>query len=582
MYFVIRTFPGSGKTTSVMMAIDQAGFTWIYLAPTHEVINENLEYSKLRDYEFIHLKGKDQPGMCLSPEYVELMKKHINITPFCETRCPYRRNGCPYYETKELIESYPQSWAGVHHHIPTYLQTFLFNTTYKNQQMFKHFDVLIIDEFPLQVLYHQDRIKRTHITDYRVVVERMIESNEKDFVLYFLELLLKPEIDYSRLLGLIMLNRGLDLKTFEKEYDTTLLRMISNKELDKAPKNLCHSIREIHKENPEMRKLKWMIYEIKGDQWSKPAILLTTSNVKYFKNIKIPIICLDATADIGAWNTLLNDNCRSETIDMEYKNLYQLRGGNYPVSSWVSQFNKYELSSTGERLCELIKEICKRKRKIVLICSNKRIRGLIRKYLKEKYDNDNYTFAIYYNLRGRNSFYEDCDTCIIAHEPNIPPYQFEIMENVIGWDAELLKDLMTTAEIKQAIGRIRQNILITPSGRIRDDIEIYVFPGGKNQNDKIVDESKIIPYEFMYSGNLSSLGGKIKELIKKSGKSIPKTNLYEALSKYCISRNSIDKELMKLYKEKYIMGYKRNIEWDFEEEKKRKEVKYRRKLSGIE
>jgi len=322
-----------------------------------------------------------------------------------------------------------------------------------------------------------------------------------------------------------------------------------------------------------------MIYEIKDDAWTDSGIYITTSNVKYFKNLPVPIICLDATADIDAWNTLLNDNCRSETIDMEYKNLFQLQGGNYPVASWVNKFNKRKLSSTGERLCELIIEICKRKRKAALICSNKRIKKLISDYLKENYKKKNYKFAIYYSLRGRNSFYEDCDTCIVAHEPNIPPFQLEIMENVIGWDKGLLKSLMTTAEIKQAIGRIRQNILVTPSGRIRENVEIFVFPGGTSSNDKIVKESKIIPYDFMYSGNLISLGDKLREIIKKAGKPITKSKLYDVFSRHKISRNIIDRELKKLWLNKYITSFKGRIEWDVKEEESRKKIEYDRKIS---
>jgi len=581
MYLVIGSFPGSGKTSTVMMTIDRVGYTWLYLSPTHFVIKENLEWSKLRDYYFVHLKGKDQDGMCLAPEYIEMLKKGINITPFCETRCPFRRDGCPYYELREQIESYPQSWAGVHAHIPTYLQTFLYQTFYKDTQMFKLYDVLILDEFPMQDLYNQEIVQREDIRYLRKIIKRMPETDEKCFVVDFLSFLLDYDIDYSRLAGLIMTRRNLDLSTFVKEYDTTLLRLIGNKEIAKIPENILYSIMKIYNDNPLVKKLKWMIYEIKEDYWVQKGIYLTTSNTQYFKNIKIPIVCLDATADIKAWNTLLNDNCRYEKIDMEYKNIYQLSGGNYPVSSWVDTFDNEKLSSTGERLCDLIIEICKRKENAALVCSNKRIKKLIRSYLKKNYKGKNYKFAIFYSLRGKNEFYENCDTCIVAHEPNIPEFQLDILENVIGWDRKLLKELMTDSEIKQAIGRIRQNILLTPTGRIREKIEIFVFPGGKSEDDKIVEEAEIIPYEFIYKGDLVSLGDKIKEIIKRSKSPISKTKLYDVLSTYKISRITVDKELVKLYKNKYITNYKRSISWDFEEEKIREQIRYKRSSDVI-
>ncbi len=185
-YLIIMTFPGSGKTTSAMMAIDKAGYNWIYIAPYHDVIKENLSYSKLREYEFIHLKGKKQDGVCVAEEYKQYAKMGISIEPFCETRCPYRHNGCPYYETKNKIESYPESWAGVHSHVSTYLQKFLYKIKYSDKQMFKHYDVIIIDEFPFQVLFNQVIIQRKDIDDLRNVINFMDSSPERDFVMSFL------------------------------------------------------------------------------------------------------------------------------------------------------------------------------------------------------------------------------------------------------------------------------------------------------------------------------------------------------------------------------------------------------------
>ena len=63
---VFQTFPGSGKTTTIMKAIDDSSYTWIYLSPFHEIILENLEFSHIKNYDFIWLKGKEQDGVCLS------------------------------------------------------------------------------------------------------------------------------------------------------------------------------------------------------------------------------------------------------------------------------------------------------------------------------------------------------------------------------------------------------------------------------------------------------------------------------------------------------------------------------------
>lgn len=584
MHFVINSFAGSGKSTSIMKAIDKAGYTWLYLAPTHRVIDENLEYSRLRDYDFIHLKGKNQEGVCLADDYRELLNKGVSITPFCETRCIYRHNGCPYYETKEEIESFPQSWAGVHAHFPTYLQTFFFGTEYDKKLMYHYYDVIIIDEFPFQVLFNQEVVNREDIDNLRDVVNMMEETTERDFVMEFLnELTLATSeigIRYSKIEELIDKYQRLQLHDFQEEYNTLLLRLISNKVIDYPPKNLIFNISLIYSDKPTRDKLKWMIYKQKWDGWSRPGIYITTSNVKYFKNIPIPIIALDATADIKAWNALLNDNCKQEKIDIIYKNMYQLRSkGRYPVSTWITiEDNKKKLSDSGIRLCNLIIEICKRKNNAVLICSNKRIKRMISQYLSKNYDRSNYEFAIYYDLRGRNEYYEKCDTCIIAHEPNIPPLQLDIMENVIGWDRELLRNLMTYSEILQAIGRIRQNILVTPNGRIRENIEIYVLPGTLEEDKKVVEEAKIIPYNNMYVGELNSLKRSIEKIIKKMGTTTI-SKLSDVTGKLC-SKRTLRKELMRLWKEDKISDYKRSIKWCCPDEEDDK-TQFRREFKDL-
>lgn len=583
MYLIIKTFPGSGKTTSVMKAIDKNGYNWIYLAPYHDIIRENLSFSRIRNYEFIHLKGRAQEGVCVAKEYKELAKV-MSIYPFCETRCPKRHDGCIYYETRKRIETYPESWAGVHSHIAGYLQNFLFQIEYMGQQMFKHYDVIIVDEFPFQVLFNQVIVQRVDVDRLRDVVNRMDSTPEKDFVMSFLnELSLATgdiDVAYTKIVSIINNRRGLDLRTFLEEYDNELLHLFTVKEIEIPPKNMIlFNIVEIHKQKPTKDKLKWMLYKHKWDGWSTPGIYMTTSNINKFKNLPIPVVALDSTAEITAWNALLNDKCLSEAIDMEYQNTYQMyTDARYPTSTWIESTvnNKSVLSESGIRLCELIREICKRKKNNVLLCCTKRIRGLIKEYLRKNYKRKNYKFAIYYNLRSRNEYYEDCDTCIITHEPNIPQIQIEIMKNVIGWDEELLRELMTKSEIKQAIGRIRQNLKATPYGRKREEVEVYILPGTLVDDDKILPEAKLIPYKNMYVGKLTTLTEALEDIIKSVGKVNFKL-LKKETKELCSGRN-LKTELSRMYSNKKISDYKRSIEWIYDE-KEDKRTKYKRGIS---
>lgn len=578
-YLVFQSFTGSGKTHTVMKEVDKAGYTWIYSAPFHDVIRENLQYSKLRNYSFVHLKGKEQEGVCFSKEYRKYAKMGLSITPFCESRCPYRHNGCPYYETKNLIEGFPHSWAGVHAHIPTYLQTFLYNIEYNNKMMYESYDVIIIDEFPTQSLFNQVIIQRRDIDLLREVISYMEEdSSEKEFIQLFLDELTlasgKISINYTKLKSFLRNHRGLNLKEFLQYYKIILLDLVSHKTIKKPPKNILFNLALVYQENPEIEQLQWMIYKHTYDGWTQLGIYITTSNINYFKNLPIPVIALDATAEIKAWNTLLNDKCESVKIDMEYKNLYQMRSrGRYPVSTWIKfEKNKKIISESGIRLCKLIANICKRKKHNVLLCSNKRIKNLIETYLKKNYKKSNYKFAIYYNLRSRNEYYETCDTCIITHEPNIPPLQLKIMTNVIGWELELLNELMRKAEMKQGIGRIRQNIFVTENGRKRKKIEVYVLPGTLVSENKLLPEAKLINYESMYVGELISVRDVLVDTIRRVGKT-SFNSLRQVTREYC-SQKILKEELKNLFIGDYIDSYDGVIKWTFTKEKHRK-IKYK-------
>ena len=581
---VIRTFPGSGKTTSVMKAIDKAGYTWIYLAPFHDIIKENLLYSKQREYDFIHLKGKDQPGMCLSPEYREYAKRGLSITPFCESRCPYKDTDCPYYEIKREIETFPQCWAGVHAHIPTYLQSYLYDNEYENRKMFNHFDAVIIDEFPFGVLYDQVIVSKRDIDNVRDVLEEMDEdTREKDFMRSFLDQLTlatrKIDIDFKKINGLMKENRGLDLKKFLERYDFRLLKMFEYEKIIEPPKRLLFNIYKIYEERPDFETIRWMVYKNYTGNWNRKGIYLTVPNVKYFTKFNIPVVVLDATANIRIWGALLGKPIDSEhhlDIDIEYKNLYQLRtGARYPTSSWVKRLdNEYVLQDSGIKLCKLIQHICKKKKKSVLICATKKVGKLINEYLEENYKKKNYKFGVYYNLRSRNNFYEECDTCILAHEPNIPELQMEILSNIIHWEGDLLRELMRECEMRQAMGRVRQNILETPAGRNRitdtNGIEIYCFPGAYFENKKISNEAILISYDRMFTKDRRPLYDILRGVIEKRGTITKK----ELMAKTGLSDKILRGELINLYKNKFISDYKNKITWVYDEEKAHK-AKYK-------
>jgi hypothetical protein len=183
-FLLFQTFAGSGKSTTIMQTVDSYGYQWIYLAPYHDVITDIFEYSKIRDYRnWSHLKGKEQLGVCSSELMIEYLRKGIDITPFCMVKCTNKKE-CVYYKTKEEIEdpkgTLLRNWAGVHSHIPTYLQHFLFDIEYKGKKMMSHYEVLIIDEFPLGSLFDSIRVTQKDIIYlFKLVSKYSKDSEEK-------------------------------------------------------------------------------------------------------------------------------------------------------------------------------------------------------------------------------------------------------------------------------------------------------------------------------------------------------------------------------------------------------------------
>jgi len=437
--------------------------------------------------------------------------------------------------------------------------------------MYKYYDVIILDEFPFQTLFNQVRVIRRDVDLMRDVISQMeIDTTEKHIFSRFLDQLTLASglipINHIAIKSILDENRGLDYSNFINQYDNTLLYLVKYNQIPRPPKKILHNFKLLYEQNPPLEQLEWSLYKHNWDGWMDAGIYITTSNISYFKKLPLPVIALDATAEAQAWRTLLNDDkCRFERIDIEYKKLYQTKTyARYPVSSWVSiENNKQVLSEAGIRLCKLIKNICSRKKEKVLVCSNKRIRGLINGYLTRE-EKDKIIFAIYYNLRSRNDFYEDCDTCIIAHEPNIPPLQLEIMANVTQWGTDLLRDLMTKDEILQAIGRIRQNILSTPYGRKRELIEIYVIPGSMDNNNKIVAEAKLVPYDNLMVGKLLSVSDILKQTMKNSTKSFTFEQLRSVTKELC-SRRALQTIIDNLEINKYISRTRGCIKWSFDE-----------------
>jgi len=557
---IYNTFTGSGKTTTILKTIYESedGFTWMYFAPYHKVIEENIELSKVIDFHnFVHLESREK--LCLSKEYRQLAKEKINITPFCENFCTLKDTRCPYYENLRIIREMPTCLAAVHAHIPTLMQT-LFYEKWKGRCLFNYYDIIVIDEFPSNTIYNQIGINKKNI-DYARDILELTDINTKESHLLMLimdELSLATgsiSINYSKIFSMISTYKGLNFDSFREQYDAKILELITKKRIRSPPEDIIHFLIEIYKRRPDPNELVWMICKTESSQWLKGSIYLTISNLPYFQKLPIKVIALDGTADIDAWKSILGNNCESITYDIRYKNTYQLLGARNPTSTLV---RKNDFTPSGIKMLEMLKTICNYKKGNVLICASKRIQTILSKYLK-KNKVKNYTFATFYNLRSRNSYFEDCDTCVIFHEPNIPPFQVEIIKNVLGWEEDLIRKINREDEIKQGIGRIRQNIPTTPIGRKREKREIFIF--SSTGYKRLVPEARYMLYDdmlgFARGGKKRLFLDKLKKTIKDNSP-VSKTRIKESLG---LSRQTVD-HIINILEEDGVIEVKwGNIKW---------------------
>ena len=68
---IMRIFTGGGKTTKTLKEMDE-NCRWIYCAPFHKNIKENITDSHFRTYDFLHLKSRSK--LCINPDAKILFK----------------------------------------------------------------------------------------------------------------------------------------------------------------------------------------------------------------------------------------------------------------------------------------------------------------------------------------------------------------------------------------------------------------------------------------------------------------------------------------------------------------------------
>lgn len=495
---ILKLPTGSGKTTNALKAVNSyIQGHWIYLSPFHRNIEENIEMSPhlYPKPDYIHMKSRAKS--CIVPQYRELAKKYLNIRPICENRCDLKEDGCPYYEAKKRLFENPCNWAGVHHHITEFLGDFLYSVDPKNILNHEYYDVLLVDENPINVLFINEKGNAESLAKLRsVLVDLALPTPEAEKCNRLLEYLIlnyltKDSIDYDILYKLFS---AVDFRSLYEEYQIEIIdRVLSHRmELREIPKDFLVWFDRIQK-YATRNKIENMIVKKEASGYTRKHFYFMCFEETVLHNLPFKIIALDGTANIDIWESILGEKATIFDSTPEYKNMYQLTTGEYPLASWLKPVI-FEITSSGIRLCGIIDKIAKRKRNKVLVICTKSLQRHIRQNCKAK----NLIFGYYYYLRSRNDFYQVADTVILACQPNIPQFQLECFAGISSWDADVWRQIFTDEEMVQGVGRLRFDIpVVRENKRNRERREIYIFPKKGGSVNPFEPWSKKMEYHEM-------------------------------------------------------------------------------------
>lgn len=490
---------GSGKTWNTVKSLTDNQYQWIYLAPFHTVIDENLKMSTLRNYEYIHLKSRAK--LCEVDDYKRLSERGVNIRPICESSCPLKDTTCPYYTLKRQLFQEPMNWAGVHHHLKDFMVDF-FSMWVDGWPMKYYYDVLVLDENPIKVLFENEMVNGEQIGHLRDIIEILrIDHKYNDKVITFLETLMSSFIgsralDYDDIYDQFS---NINFRSFYDAYQERLIEeLIAHRlRIDDIPREFITTF-SIMRKNVNRDNIESMIVKKLPSPYTQKKYHFMGFDNESLLKCPIKIIGLDGTANVKIWESITGRRASVLERRYIYKNIYQLKGqglARYPLSSWVRQ---REITTSGLNLCRLIDAICERKRNKVLVACTKPLQP----HIFNNTTSRKIEFCNYYYVRSRNKFFENCDTIILASEPNIQKFQIECFSNLSGWEPEIWRQVFTQEEMIQTVGRIREDIDKTQIGRIREPREIFIFPYTPTiENNKVkplYNEARIIEYTDLY------------------------------------------------------------------------------------
>lgn len=520
---------------------------WIYCAPFHKNIKENITDSKFRSYDFLHLKSRSK--LCTNPDAKVLFKQNYDIRGICES-CP-DRHACEYELNLKKAHSDRPNLAITHAHLQTWLPNFL-NRKVDGELIGDDYDVLIIDENPIKTFMNVEEVHRSELFNIYSIAR---QAKCDDDLIKFIELIMEKTIDYDELEDTVLPQKRLTYNI--KRFGDKAFELWKIGALRKVPKNIINQIYKVSS-YIGIKNIEKMV------QGRKYTVKLSFFNPEIISQLNIKkIIALDGTATKEVWEKMLGSTPDMMVAGVQYDHAYQLKDARYPISSWIGYGKASGYNPTPDRLCKMIDKIAARKKRNTLVICTKKIQKIIEgkcKIRRVKRDKVlgayKVEFANYYALRGLNDYYERCDTVILAHEPNPPQIEMDTYTELSGWTEKIWRTVYREEEMQQAIGRIRENLKVWMEGKKRETVEVFIFPNTGvdkfSYTSTLLEDAEVMSYNELDRLLGSTTGYKLmRNSEKKILENLP--NSVSGLMRVTgLSRTRVKKYLNHLIKKEYV------------------------------
>ena len=459
---LIQVDPGAGKTASIALALanlpeDLKQYRRIFWAgQRHDMFIEVVKYlpeikqvlPKIGEDEDFPLSSPEKQGLCQVEENrykLRIMRDkgwgEIETKKVC-LDCYIGTKNCDYFKQW----NHKGSFFAPQQHL----------TTRRIQENKINCDVIVIDENPASVFDSEILVTQKDIDELVDLLQaRKFAKNE--LMVKLLNCLRRTIASYRKLTqGYVVIKDWDDKVRLLHGEDSSQGEIIKNRVKRRPENGLHHLINEINQSRfwvgwlafidlaePDDLPKNWLgplfkaveqqklVFDVEHNsrlyvKKQSGEMVLGLLESKRFDIDEIPIICLDATADLHEYKRLIDREFIHIHRRVKMKNpIYQLIDGEYPMQSIMPDNDRSR--RTRMKLLRFTKAIIEKGEKTLVVSTMQFHNIHLVKYLKNARLKKGYVTGYYRNLRGTNE-YIDCDQIVLIGVANPNPEELHIKE----------------------------------------------------------------------------------------------------------------------------------------------------------